>query len=259
MPRPGQQMQDFRVGLLWRRANPASRTRRLVTAMLLGALTPVVAQAQTAGMVEEALPPPTGLAPLFSPTTAGPGMPDSDGFLRRWLLLDPIAKPNRTNSGFTSSYVREALSPRTYPGEFGKVPRDGELAKGEDAPRWHALDSNLFDVKLFKLAQGLGNPTYGVIFWAVTVVNSPREMRDVRLAIGSNSASVWWLNGQETAGLFGDRRMVMDDVLSRPVTLRKGRNVIRGAVINGPGVSDFCLRVLDASGRPIRDITIDVT
>jgi hypothetical protein len=116
----------------------------------------------------------------------------------------------------------------------------------------------LFDVKLFNLAQGLGKPTYGVIFWAVTVVDSPREMRDVRLAVGSNSASVWWLNGKETVGLFGDRRMVMDDVLSRPVTLRKGRNVLRGAVINGPGLSDFCVRLLDESGRPIRDIKVDV-
>jgi hypothetical protein len=131
------------------------------------------------------------------------------------------------------------------------------LASGAAQLRWHALDSSLFDVKLFKLAQGLGKPTYGVIFWAVTVVNSPRELRNVRLAVGSNSASVWWLNGSEAAGLFGDRRMVMDDMLSRPVTLHKGRNVLQGAVINGPGLSDFCVRFLDASGGPIRDISID--
>jgi hypothetical protein len=56
--------------------------------------------------------------------------------------------------------------------------------------------------------------------------------------------------------LFGDRRMVMDDVVSRPLTLKKGRNVIRGAVINGPGLSDFCIRILDAKGQPVRDITL---
>jgi hypothetical protein len=27
-------------------------------------------------------------------------------------------------------------------------------------------------------------------------------------------------------------------------------------VINGPGLSDFCVRFLDADGRPIRDITL---
>lgn len=234
------------------------RPRRWAAAAFLALLMPGGAQAQTAGMVVEALPPPTGLAPYFTPASATPSAPDADGFLRRWLLLEPVSKPNRTNSGFTSGYVRDALAPSQYPGQFAAVPRDGEVAKGPAGLRWHALDANLFDVKLFSFAQGLGKPTYGVIFWAVTVVNSPREMRDVRLSVGSNSASMWWLNGKETAGLFGDRRMVMDDVLSRPVTLHKGRNVLRGAVINGPGLSDFCVRFLDGNGRPIRDITTDV-
>ena len=97
-----------------------------------------------------------------------------------------------------------------------------------------------------------------MVFWAVTVVESPREIENVRIAVGSNSASRWWLNGQEVAELFDDRRMVMDDVLSDRVTLRKGRNVIRGAVLNGPGLSDFCVRLLDESGEPIRDLKVDV-
>jgi hypothetical protein len=42
------------------------------------------------------------------------------------------------------------------------------------------------------------------------------------------------------------------------LTLKKGRNVIRGAVINGPGMSDFCVRLLDAQGQPVRNITVDV-
>lgn len=225
-------------------------------AMAWTLLAPGALHAQTAGMVEETLPPPTGLAPYFTPASADPIAPDADGFLRRWLLLEPVVKPNRTNTGFTPSYVRAAIAPGTYPGTFKAVPRDGASAPG--ALRWHALDSSLFDVKLFYLAQGLGKPTYGVIFWAVTVVNAPREMRGVRLAMGSNSASRWWLNGSEVAGLYGDRRMVMDDVVSRPITLRKGRNVLRGAVINGPGLSDFCARFVDETGKPIRDITIDV-
>ena len=233
--------------------------RSLAGAAMLSLLVPAAAsQAQTAGMVEEALPPPTGLAPYFAPVSAGPAAPDADGFLRRWLLLDPVVKPNRTNTGFTAGYVRNALAPSQYPGRFDVLPRDGETAAGPGGQRWHALDSKLFDVKLFYLAQGLGKPTYGVIFWAVTVVNAPREMHDVRLAVGSNSASLWWLNGTEVAGLFGDRRMVMDDVLSRPITLHKGRNVLRGAVINGPGLSDFCVRFLDGNGQPIRDITVNV-
>lgn len=209
---------------------------------------PAYAGAQTAP------PAPHPLADYFVSATAAPKAPDADGFLQRWLLLEPIVKPNRSNTGFTEAYVRAAFAASLPQGPPMAVPRDGETAKIAAAPRWHALDATRFDAKLFNLAQSLGKPVYGVIFWAVTVVDSPREMRGVRLAVGSNSASMWWVNGTEAAGLYGDRRMVMDDMLSRPLTLRKGRNVIRGAVINGPGLSDFCVRLLDANGQPIRDI-----
>ncbi|WP_244501504.1 acetylxylan esterase [Sphingomonas gellani] len=199
-----------------------------------------------------------GLSAFFDPASSGPTTPDSDGFLRRWLLLEPINKPNRSNAGFTATYVRQTLTTPYFPGQFTAVPRDGQVVSAAEPLRWHALDSRSFDVKLFNFAQALNKPTYGVIFWAVTVIDSPREMRNVRLAVGSNSASIWWLNGRETAGLFNDRRMVMDDVLSDRVTLRKGRNVLRGAVINGPGLSDFCVRFLDEDGRPITDVKTDV-
>lgn len=90
----------------------------------------------------------------------------------------------------------------------------------------------------------------------MTVVDSPREQRDIRLAVGSNSASMWWLNGKEAVILSGDRRMVMDDCVSKRLTLNQGRNIIRGAVINGPGMSDFCVRFIDEQGEPIKDITV---
>jgi hypothetical protein len=200
------------------------------------------------------------MAAWFRPAAASPGTPDADGFVRRWLLLEPISKPNPTNTVFVGTYVRQALNPGTFPGRFGTVPRDGQQARDGGGPplRWHALEAAQFDVKLFNFAQAMGKPTYGVIFWAVTVVNSPREMRDVRMAVGSNSASRWWLNGDEAAGLFNDRRMVADDVVSDRLTLRRGRNVIVGAVINGPGLSDFCLRFLDAQGQPVTDLAVDV-
>ena len=195
------------------------------------------------------------LSDYFSPAATAPTTPDADGFITRWLLLEPISKPNPTNTVFTRSYVREELSPATYPGDFTKVPSDGQRVNGL---RWHALDSHLWDVKLFNFAQALDKPKYGVVFWAVTVIDVPEEMDGARLAVGSNSASRWWLNGEEVVGLYDDRRMVMDDVLSDRLTLKAGRNVIRGAIINGPGLSDFCLRFLDADGQPIRDLAIDI-
>ena len=221
-----------------------------VSALALGLTLPVAANAQRT-------PPgdPHSLAPYMVPATSGPARPDADGFIRRWLLLEPIDKPNRSNTGFTSAYVRQAFGESYFPDQFSILPRDGQVVQAAKPLRWHAYDAQLFDVKLFNFAQSLGKTTYGVIFWAVTVVDAPRDMT-VRMAVGSNSASMWWLNGEEAVGLFGDRRMVMDDVVSQPLTLRKGRNVIRGAVINGPGLSDFCLRFIDDQRQPIRDLTI---
>ena len=107
-------------------------------------------------------------------------------------------------------------------------------------------------MKLYRMATCTKQQKYGVIFWATTVIECDEDIKDVRFAIGSNSASKWWVNGQECALLSGDRRMVRDDVVSRPVTLKKGRNVITGAVINGPGMSDFCFRIINADKYNLR-------
>lgn len=58
--------------------------------------------------------------------------------------------------------------------------------------------------------------------------------------------------------LQGDRRMVKDDVVSKKIVLNKGRNILHGAVINGPGMSDFCIRLIDGQGNPVRNISINV-
>jgi len=40
--------------------------------------------------------------------------------------------------------------------------------------------------------------------------------------------------------------------------LHKGKKIVRGEVINGPGLSDFCVRFIDEDGHPIRDIALDL-
>jgi hypothetical protein len=121
---------------------------------------------------------------------------------------------------------------------------------------WHALDSKLFNVKLYRYAVGTETGRYGAIFRAVTVIEVPEDLTDVRLAVGSNSASMWWIDGEEVLILSGDRRMVMDDGASKRLNLSKGRHVITGAVINGPGMSDFCVRFIDESGAPVLNYNI---
>ena len=197
------------------------------------------------------------LSDYFSPATTNTMSPDSEGFIQRWLLLEPIDKPNRSNTVFTDSYSREAFATEYFPNQFTVLPKDGDKVKvGKQKLTWHALDSKLFNVKLFRFASGLKKQVYGVLFWAVTVIECPEDMENIRMSVGSNSASMWWLNGEEAVILSGDRRMVKDDCLSRRLTLKKGKNIIRGAIINGPGMSDFCVRFLNENGTPVNNITI---
>jgi len=220
----------------------------------------------------------------FSAVTTPSAQPDNDGFIRRWMLLEPINKPNSGNTIFTDTYLREHFNIEYFKDQQTILPKDGQKVKaeyqveqvapgfgrsfGQEEPAkpevktvketltWHALDSENFNIKLFRFAEKWGQQVYGVLFWAVTVIECDQDIENVRLAVGSNSASMWWLNGKEALLLSGDRRMVKDDAMSPRLTLKKGRNVLRGAVINGPGMSDMCVRFLDENNNPVTNYTI---
>ena len=181
--------------------------------------------------------------------------PGANGFRQRWLILEPIAVPGQ----LTDSAVRTTVSRDYFPGQLTTVPKNGDTVTVDGKPlEWHAVDTTNYNVNLFHFAAGLKKPTSNVLFWVVTVVRAPQDMKDIRLAIGSNAASVWWLNGAEVVSLFNDRQTVIDDGVSKRVTLNKGVNVIRAAIINAGGATDFCARFLDANARPIIGLTIDL-
>ena len=220
----------------------------------------------------------------FQPVAANAAaaQPDANGFIRRWMLLEPIDYNVRSNTILTDSYLNENLSKQYFKGQFDdkKLPRDGEkvtatgiaLAGGprdtrmqmgpaqtkevKQTLRWHALESNTYNVKVFRFAESYGCQPYNSLFWGVTVIDCPEDMDGVRLAIGSNGASMWWLNGERVLTLDGDRRMVEDDCVSQRLSLKKGRNILRFALVNGPGLSDLCARFIDEKGKPVTGYTL---
>ena len=159
----------------------------------------------------------------FSAVTTPSAKPDNEGFIHRWMLLEPIDKPNRGNTVFTDSYLREHFNMQYFKGQQTIVPKNGQKVKvsfqreevpagfgrgfGQEEPAkpkivnvnqtltWHALDSENMNVKLFRFAEKWGQQVYGVLFWAVTIIDCDEDIENVRLAVGSNSASMWWLNG----------------------------------------------------------------
>jgi hypothetical protein len=181
--------------------------------------------------------------------------PDAGGFLQRWMILEPIRVPGQLTDGAVQTVVKTAH----FPDQFTVLPREGDRVKVGDAElAWHMVDTARYNLNLYHFAYGLKQPTSNVLFWIVTVVESPREMSGVRLAIGSNAASVWWVNGAEVIGLYNDRQTVIDDGVSKRLTLKKGTNVIRAAVVNAGGATDFCARFLDGDDKPIRGITVSL-
>jgi len=176
------------------------------------------------------------------------------GFIQRWLILEPIGA-----NGLTDSAVQAAVRKDYFPNQLTVVPHDGDkVTVGGTELTWHAVDTNEYNVNLYYFAYGLGKPTSNVLFWAVTVVDCPSEMSGVRLAIGSNAASVWWVNGKEVIGIYGDRQTVIDDGVSKRLTLEKGPNIVRCAIVNGGGATDFCARFLDGEDKPLKGLPVSV-
>ena len=179
----------------------------------------------------------------------------AEGFVQRWLILEPIP----VGGQLTEGAVQQAVKAPYFPDQLAVVPRDGEKRRvGDTELTWHAVDTSAYNVNLYHFAYALKRPTSNVLFWVVTVVDAPREMDAVRLSIGSNAASVWWVNGQEVIGIYNDRQTVIDDGVSKRLTLKKGPNVIRGAIVNGGGATDFCARFLDGDDRPLMGLTVNL-
>jgi hypothetical protein len=193
----------------------------------------------------------------FTQASAAKKTPDAKGFIQRWLVLEPVKKDIARNNIFTDNYLRTNLSTDNFSPDYTAVPKNGERVKvGNQELKWYALDSKTFNFNLYNFTYDINKPRYGILVWLVTIIDCPQEMKNIRLAAGCNSGSMWWLNGQEALMLSGDRDMIVDNATSSRLTLKKGKNIIRGAVINGPGMANFCIRFLDDKGAPIKNLSI---
>ena len=225
----------------------------LVLAVLVGSALLALAGARGGGAPGDAAP--TSPTNFLARADSAEKAPDAAGFLQRWLILDPIPA-----NGVTQNAVQAAVKKEYFPNQFTVIPHDGDqVAVNGTKLTWHALDTKFYSVNLYYFGWLVNKSTDNVLMWAVTIVNCPEEMHDVRLAIGSNDASVWWVNGQEVIGIYGDRLSVVDDGVSKKLTLKKGPNVIRCAIHNQGGMTDFCARFLDAEDKPVRNLSVNLS
>jgi len=197
------------------------------------------------------------LSKHFTQSTDVKKAPDAGGFIQRWLVLEPVKKNISRNSILTDSYLRAAFSTDNFSQDYNVIPKNGQAVKvGDQELKWYALDSKAFNFNLYHFSYATNKARAGVLFWLVTVINCAEEIKNVRIAAGANSAGAFWLNGKEALIIPGDKDMIVDNVTSQLLTLKKGRNIIRTAVINGPGMCEFCVRFLDEKGLPVKNFSI---
>jgi len=108
-------------------------TRKQLAAVALLAM---AAAAQTA---------PVTLTPPASPQkTTG-----ADGFIQRWLLLEPIPV-----TGLTESAVQASLKKEFFPNQLTVMPHDGDqVTVGDKQLTWHAVDTKNYNVNLYHFAK----------------------------------------------------------------------------------------------------------
>jgi hypothetical protein len=172
-------------------------------------------------------------APTLRAATSAALRVDSRGFIRRWKVHEPIPVSGR----LTQNDVEQLL-------------RDTPYSAAAAYPA-HLLDTSGYNFNLYHFAWALSKPTSNVLFWVTTTLEVSADVENARLAIGSNAASVWWLDDERLVSLYNDRQAVIDDGVSRRLRLRKGQHLVRAAIVNGGGATDFCARFLGEDGRPI--------
>jgi hypothetical protein len=180
---------------------------------------------------------------------------DEEGFIRNWLVLDPVQLTDEV-----ASHDEETQKPvfdRDYVKKADERPVEGDKVKiGDKEHVWKPEVAEDFKLDLGMVAENRKvDPTYQ-LFVGVAYVVAPEEMKDVVLAIGSDDSSVWWLNGREVIRVYAGRGGDMDQDVSPKLTLQKGVNVLRFAVINGEGPTDCCARFKTADDKPVTGLTI---
>ncbi len=175
--------------------------------------------------------------------------PDSDGYIRHWLMLAPIALPE-------DETCAELIVKDQVKGEAGLKPKAGDKIKVNDKElTWKSItaSTNYFDFNA--ILQTENDRAAGFM---VTYIECDKEMPEVTMAIASNDQGRLYLNGKEIY-VFTEPRTLELDADKGKVTLNKGLNVVVFKIINEQNNWQGALRFLDKAGAPVKDLKIKLS
>ena len=175
--------------------------------------------------------------------------PDSDGYIRHWLMLAPIA----LRGGDTPA---EAILKDQITDEAALRPRAGDKVKvGGKELVWEPITAatNYFDINA--TLKTLNDQAAG---YMVTYIGCDAEMPDVIMAVASNDQGRIYFNGVDIYAVTEARQLTLNGDKGR-VTLKKGTNVIVFKIINEQNSWQGAMRLLDKAGAPLKNVRIQLS
>jgi hypothetical protein len=188
--------------------------------------------------------------PLISTAHAADVLkPDSNGYVRDWLMLAPIPLPERGSGA-------DLIVEDQVKNESALQPKSGDTVKvnGKELTWRHIVAStNYFDFNAI-----LKTVNDHAVGYMVTYIECDREMTGVIMAVGSNDEARIYLNGRDIYAFTEPRPLELDADKGK-VTLKKGVNVIVFKVLNEQNSWQGAMRFLDKSGAPLTNLKIKLS
>ena len=174
--------------------------------------------------------------------------PDSEGFIRDWLVLAPIAiEGDQGASEIDRDFIKGEASIRPKAGDVVQV------GPGQSVT-WTAHQTSDYFID-FLQAFGKTRGEY-VAGYAVAYVVADEDMK-VTLALSTNDQGKAWLNGKEVF-TFAGTRTLEKDTDKVEVALTKGQNVLVLKVVNEVNNWQACARFLKGSA-PVPGLKIQLS
>lgn len=175
--------------------------------------------------------------------------PDSEGYIRDWLLLAPI--PLAEGEAGSDALFKEQVR-----GEAALRPKSGDTVKiGGKELTWQKItaSTNYFDFNAVLKTQNDHAAGY-----VATYIECETEIPGVILAVASNDEGRIYFNGIDIYAFSEPRPLLLDADKGR-ITLKKGVNVIVFKVINEQNAWQGAMRLLDKTGAPLKGIQIKLS
>lgn len=175
--------------------------------------------------------------------------PDSQGYIRDWLMLAPVLFPEGRSGAdlIIADQIKNEAALRPKAGD--RIAINGkELTWARVTASTNYLDFNATLKSVHDHAMG----------YIVTYIECDEERPGLILALGSNDEGRLYLNGVDIY-LFAEPRTLELDADKGRVTLKQGLNVIGFKIFNEQGNWQGAMRFLDNSGVPLTNLKIKLS